>query len=127
MKNIRSALAAGLLLFGGAMVASAQQTTGAAPAPGHGTHAKRAHGPRNPALNGMTLSAAEKANIKAVRSKYAPQLRNARGSQMTADQRAQAKQLRLSEQNEIRSALSPANQAKFDANVARMRKRRQAH
>ena len=126
MNHIRSALAAGLLVFGGAVVASAQQATGATPAPRHQAHAQQAgrqRGPGSPFLKGITLTSAEKANIKNVHAKYAQQLKALRGPNATAEQRAQAKQLMLSERNELRGALSAENQAKFDANVARFQAR----
>jgi protein CpxP len=98
-------------------------------------------------FKGITLSDAEKANLKAVREKYAtqqkalreqfkPQMQAAREArqkgdtaalrdlwQKSAGQREQAKQLMLAERNDLRSALTPANQATFDTNVAALQKR----
>src|SRR5215211_6048119 len=87
MNNIRTAIATTMVLIGGAAIASAQQ--GPPVAQGHGQHGargQRAHGapgrqglgPRKPGgqfLRGITLSDAEKANIKNVHAKYAPQMK----------------------------------------------------
>ena len=144
MSHIRSTLAAALLTFGGAAVASAQQPT-PAPAPhAHGmAPGMRRQGPgRNPLLRGITLSDAEKANLKSVDAKHAaemkalreqnkPQMEAMRAARQRGDtaalralwdksqgQRDQMKQLMLSQRNDVRAALSAENQAKFDANAA---------
>ena len=113
---------------------------------GRGGFGKRSDG----ALRGMTLSDTEKANLKAVREKYAPQMkalreqfktsheamRSAKKRGDTAAVRALAKenatarreamqQLATVQRTDIRSALSAENQAKFDANVERMKTRKQ--
>ena len=78
--KIRYALTGALLLVGGATIASAQQPT----TPPKGMHGM--HGPgmggmmgerglRGQLFKGITLSDAEKANIKAVQTKYAPQMK----------------------------------------------------
>lgn len=126
MKNIQSALVAGLLVFGGAVVASAQQPaqTPAPQAQGQYAKGKRAEGPRkhrDQGLKGLKLSAAEKANIKSVRAKYAPQLKALRAQGKSDATRQQAMQLMQSERADIRAALSPENQAKFDANATQMK------
>jgi len=129
MKNIRSALAAGLLVIGGAAVASAQQTQ--SPAPRQQAHAQRsAHrrGMGGQFLRGIQLSAAEKANIKAVHQKYAAQMKTLRaqhqqGQQPTDAERTQMRQLMTAQRNDLRGALSPENQAKFDANIAKVKVR----
>jgi Spy/CpxP family protein refolding chaperone len=152
MINIRYALTGALLLMGSATLASAQQST--QPQGAHGKHA-RAHGMMGMMggpgarglLKGITLSDAEKANLKVVREKYAaqqkalreqfkPQMQAAREArqrgdtvalkelwQKSAGQREQTKQLMLAERNDLRAALTPANQTKFDANVAELQKR----
>lgn len=157
MINIRSTLAAAALVFGGAVVATAQQPT---PAPAQGAHqqgagrAARIHkGQFRPAairhqlFKGIALSDAEKANVKNVRAKYAtqmkavreqlkPQIQAAREArqrgdtaaleamwQKSADEREQIKTLLASEKNDLRAALTPANQAKFDANVKQLEQR----
>jgi Spy/CpxP family protein refolding chaperone len=147
MFNIRSALAT-LLVVGGAVSVRAQQP--ARPAQPNAKHQMRG-GPGMDAeralLRGITLSDAEKANLKSVRSKYEPQAKAIRDrfqplhEQMraarqrgdtaafkslmaqTSGEREQTRSLMTSERADIRSALTPANQAKFDANAATMKKR----
>ena len=159
MTHIRSTIVAGLLVFGGAAIASAQQSTPATtPAPQaqqHAHHAMRARGKRGmfarnirrQLFKGITLSDAEKANLKAVQAKYAPQMKALRAQlkpqlaaarearqhgdtaalkQMwskSAAQREQIKKLLESERGDLRAALAPADQAKFDANVKRVEQR----
>ena len=129
MTHIRSTIVAALLVFGGAAIASAQEPTPPAPQTAtpqaqqvhrgpHARHARRAHGlvrnVRHQLFKGITLSDAEKANLKSVHAKYAPRMKA---------QRAQIKQLLESERNDVRGALTPADQAKFDANVKQLRER----
>ena len=154
MINIRLALAAAAVSVGGATLAFAQQST--APQDVHRNHVMRpdsahrmkgARGLRGQLFKGITLSDAEKANLKAVRTKYSaqaktlreqakPQLQAARAARQRGDtaavkeiwqksvaQRDQTKQLLIAQRNELRAALTPANQAKFDANVAAFEKR----
>jgi len=147
MINIRYALTGAMLLIGSATLASAQQPTH--PHAARGKHAQGAHGMMGARglFKGITLSDAEKANLKAVRTKYAsqqkalreqfkPQMQAARDARQRGDtaalkalweksagQREQTKQLMLAERNELRAGLTPANQATFDANVAAMQKR----
>ena len=155
MINIRSTLAAAAFVFGGAVLAAAQQPT---PAPGaHQQRAGRAarnhrgqFGPaalRHQLFKGITLSDAEKANVKNVQAKYAsqmkavreqlkPQIQAAREArqrgdtaalksmrQKSAAEREQIKTLFESERNDLRAALTPENQAKFDANVKQLEQR----
>ena len=150
MLNIRYALTGAMLLIGSATLASAQQPTH--PQAARGKHAQGAHGMMGGQgarglFKGITLSDAEKANLKAVRGKYAtqqkalreqfkPQMQAARDARQRGDsaalkalweksagQREQTKQLMLAERNDLRAALTPANQTTFDANVAAMQKR----
>jgi hypothetical protein len=151
MKHIRSALAAGLLAIGSAAVASAQAPATVPQTHGpHGAHAK-ARGLERGLLKGISLSATEKANLKTVRAKYAPQMkalreqnkpeaeamRAARQRGDTAAvralrekdapqrqaERAQAQKLFQAERADLRAALAPANQAKFDANAQQLQQR----
>ena len=160
MKNIRFALVAAVLAAGTAAVASAQQ---APPAQVQGAHVRGAHGARKAGpgrpggqfLKGIQLSAAEKANLKNVNAKYAPQMKALREQskpqmqamrdarqrgdtaavrtlrQQAMSQRGQQmqgqKQLFEAQRNDLRNALSPANQAKFDANVAQAQQRMAKH
>jgi hypothetical protein len=96
-------------------------------------------------LRGIKLSDAEKASLKSVHAKYASQLkaireqakpkageaRPVRGDtaamrarwEKNAPLRDQMKTLALAERADIRAALAPANQAKFDANVKQVQDR----
>jgi len=157
MTHFRSALAAGLLVVGGAVVASAQQAPPAAR--GHARHGQMAQradsahrGPgmrnmRGQLFKGITLSDAEKANIKNVHTKYASQMKALREQlkpqmdaarearqrgdtaalkamwQKSAAQREQTKTLLQAERNDLRAALTPENQVKFDANVQQLEQR----
>lgn len=157
MTHIRSALAAGLLVIGSAVVATAQQTPPAGR--GHGRHGqmdqradstRRGFGAKNirgQLFKGITLSDAEKANIKTVHQKYAsqmkalreqfkPQMDAAREARQRGDtaalkgmweksgaQREQTKKLLEAERNDLRAALTPENQVKFDANVKQFEQR----
>jgi Spy/CpxP family protein refolding chaperone len=129
MNHIRSALAAGLLVFGAAAVASAQQGTPApvpqAQAQG-GQHAKGEWGGRRRGgalLKGISLSAAEKANLKGVHQKYAAQMKALRAQPQSDARREQMKQLMTAERNDTLGALAPENRAKFDANITQMEQR----
>ncbi|MDB4874744.1 MAG: hypothetical protein JWM41_1190 [Gemmatimonadetes bacterium] len=126
MTHIRSALAAGMLLFGSAMVASAQAPQTTVPqAQAEGQHAKGEWGNKRGSqlMKGISLSAAEKANVKSVHEKYAPQMKALRAQPKSDATREQAKQLMTAERTDLRNALSSANQAKFDANVAQFQQR----
>ncbi|HEY4215551.1 MAG TPA: Spy/CpxP family protein refolding chaperone [Gemmatimonadaceae bacterium] len=144
MTHIRSALAAALFTFGAAAVASAQSTTPATQAPARAQHQRGPGRHRHGAqalLKGISLSDAEKANLKNVRGKYEtqfktlrqqnkPQMQAMRDARQRGDTatmnalreknagtRQQSKQLMQAERADFRSALSPENQTKFDANV----------
>jgi Spy/CpxP family protein refolding chaperone len=148
MLNIRSALV-GLLALGAAAAVGAQQP--AAPAPqAHAKHGMRGgpgRGAEGMLMHGITLSDAEKANVKAVNAKYESQFKalrkqyqpqdqqlraaHQRGDtaavrslmQQTAGQRDQMRSLMETQRTDLRNALTPDNQAKFDANVATMKQR----
>src|SRR4051794_34929756 len=83
MKHIQSVVVAGLLAFGSAGVAAAQTAqvpqAPQARAEHAGTHAGKYARPgrrgESALLRGIQLSATEKANIKNVNAKYAPQLK----------------------------------------------------
>ncbi len=98
-------------------------------------------------LRGITLSDGEKANLKAVHAKYASQMKaireqykpqhdQIRAARQRGDtaairslmaqnsgERDQTRSLMTAERNDLRGALTPENQAKFDANAATMKKR----
>ena len=97
---------------------------------------------------GLKLSDTEKAKLKAIRTKYAPEQKQLRESMKPAMQEARAarqkgdsvaakaafdrtkdgrdkmKALMDRERGEIRSALTPENQKQFDANVQKFAQRR---
>jgi periplasmic protein CpxP/Spy len=149
MIHIRSALAAAMLVVGGAAIAAAQQTTPTTPPRAHGQHMRQGFGPgmRGHLFKGITLSDAEKSNLKNVQAKYAPQMKAlreqfkpqmqaARAARQRGDtaalktmwknsaaQREQTKKLLEAERNDLRAALTPENQVKFDANVKQFEQR----
>lgn len=146
MARIRTALAAVMLVVGSAAIAAAQQTPPASSPRAHGQHMRQGLGPgmRGQLFKGITLSDAEKANIKSVQAKYAPQMKALREQfkpqmeaarqarqrgdtaalkamrQNSAAQREQTKKLLDAERNDLRAALTPENQVKFDANVKQL-------
>jgi Spy/CpxP family protein refolding chaperone len=143
MRHIRTALAAAMLVAGSAAIAAAQQTPPASAQGAHGQRMRQGFGPgmRGQLFKGITLSDVEKANIKSVQAKYAPQMKSLRAQfkpqmeaarearqrgdtaalktmwQNSAAQREQTKKLLDAERNDLRGALTPENQVKFDANV----------
>jgi Spy/CpxP family protein refolding chaperone len=147
----RYALTGALLLMGSATLASAQQPTPPQGTPGVHAGARRgmmaARRLHGQLFKGITLSDAEKSNIKNVRTKYAlqtkalreqmkPQMQAARAARQRGDsaalkelwqkssaQREQVRQLMLAQQNDVRASLTPANQATFDTNAAALKKR----
>ena len=145
MQSVRSLFVAGSLLLTAIAVVPAQQPT-PAPAsdarvrprgvrPGRGKQFDKA------LLRGITLSDAERTNLQAVRAKYGAQRQTLRTQLHTQAQTARAARergdtaalrsirtnvvserqaLMRAERNDIRNALTPANQAKFDANLKRV-------
>ena len=92
----------------------------------------------------MTLSDVEKTNLQAVRAKYATQrqtlhtqlrtqAQNAKAARQRGDTAAlrsiraslqtERQTLAQAERNDVRNALTPANQAKFDSNLKRVEAR----
>jgi Spy/CpxP family protein refolding chaperone len=153
MTHFRSTLVAALLTFGAAAVASAQATNPAPQNTARAQHQKgpgRHHGDRA-MLKGISLTDGEKANLKNVQAKYATQMKALREQskpqsqamrdarqrgdtaavramrEKNAPQRQQAKQLLDAQRAEFRSALSPENQAKFDANLQQAKARMAKH
>jgi Spy/CpxP family protein refolding chaperone len=152
MQSMRITLAA-LLVFGAATAAAAQQAQPSTPR-AHGARGKMGPGPGRGMragaglLRGITLSDAEKTNLKAVHEKYAPQMKALREqfkpqseAMRAARQRGDTaavrtlwekngpaerdafKKLADAQRNDLRAALSAANQTKFDANAAKLQKR----
>ena len=159
MKDIRTAIAAIALVVGGAVVAAAQQP---AQTPSPRAHQRgmqdstrkhfggRGFGPgamQKQLFKGITLSDAEKTNIKNVHTKYEaqmkalreqfkPQMKAARQARQRGDtaalknlwaqtsaQREQTKKLLEAERNDLRGALAAEHRAQFDANVKQLEQR----
>ena len=156
MKDIRTAIAAIALVVGGAVVAAAQQPTQTPRAHKAAQDSTRKHfgrrgfGPgamQKQLFKGITLSDAEKTNIKNVHTKYEaqmkalregfkPQMQAARQARQRGDtaalktlwaqtsaQREQTKKLLEAERNDLRVALAPEHRAQFDANVKQLEQR----
>jgi hypothetical protein len=146
VQSIRSLIAVGSLLVSAGAIVPAQQPT-QTPTPRAYT-ARFARGHRKAAakalLRGITLSDAERCNLQAVRAKYGPQMKtlqtqlrshaqNLRAARQRGDTAVvrsiranvvtQRQQLMQGERSDLRGALSPDNQAKFDANVKRLQTR----
>jgi len=158
VKDIRTAIGAIALVVGSAVVAAAQQQ---AQAPAHREHqgaaqdstrrfGRRGFGPgamQKRLFKGITLSDAEKTNVKNVHAKYQaqnkalreqfkPQMEAARAARQRGDtaalknlwaqtsaQREQSKRLLEAERNDLRAALTPEHRAQFDANVKQLEQR----
>ena len=158
MKDIRTAIAAIALVVGGAVVAVAQPPAQTPSPRAHQRDAqdstrhfgRRGFGPgamQKQLFKGITLSDAEKTNIKNVHTKYeaqmkalreqfTPQMKAAREARQRGDtaalrnlwsqtsaQREQTKKLLEAERNDLRVALAPEHRAQFDANVKQLEQR----
>lgn len=144
MKKIRLIAFAISSLVAAAPFAGAQVASRAPSAAGAARQADRGvgrGGKKQGLLRGLKLSAAEKANVKSVHAKYSAQTKPMRESLRSAMQEARADRQKGDtaaaravmdrtknsrealrgvmerERSEMRSALSPANQKQFDANV----------
>jgi protein CpxP len=132
--------------------ASFAQAQSAAPAPQAGRHGMRGgmegERGRGGMLKGIKLSDAEKAKLKDIRGKYAPEQKKLFESMKPAMQEARALRqkgdtagaravlernkagrdqftaLREREQADVRAALTPDNQKQYDANVQQLAQRR---
>jgi Spy/CpxP family protein refolding chaperone len=148
VKSVRSLIVAGSLLLSAVAVVPAQQPTPTPPVPPvPGARPRKMVRPRRgkqfdkALLRGVTLSDTERTNLQAVRAKYAAQRQTlrmqlrtnaetARAARQRGDTAAlrsirgnvvsQRKALAQAERNDVRSALTPANQTKFDANLRRV-------
>jgi Spy/CpxP family protein refolding chaperone len=138
---------AGILAVG--TIAQAQSTTTQPQQQRHATtrDVRGGHG-RSGLLRGITLSDAEKTQMKAVRTKYGAEAKSLRESmrpamqelrtarqkrdsaavraawERTAGERQKLQALKQQERAEIRSALTPEHQTVFDANAKTMEQRR---
>jgi len=138
---------AGILAVG--TIAQAQSTTTQPRQHRHSTQRDvRGGRGRSGLLRGITLSDAEKTQMKAVRTKYAAEAKSIRESmrpamqevrtarqkrdsaavraawQRTAGERQKLQALRQQQQADIRSALTPEHQKVFDANAKTLEQRR---
>jgi Spy/CpxP family protein refolding chaperone len=141
MKKIRLIAFAISSLVAAAPFAGAQAVSRAPSAAGAARQGGGRGGKHEGLLRGLKLSAAERSNVKAVHAKYSAQSKQIRESLRPAMQEARADRQKGDtaaaravfdrtknsrealrgvmerEHNEIRAALSPANQKQFDANV----------
>lgn len=139
LKLIRALFVVGSLLATAVATVPAQQPAPAVKHAGKLAGGKRRRGDKA-LLRGIVLSDAERANIQSVRAKYGRQMKtlrtgartlsqNVRAARQRGDtaalrsarssvhaQRQQVRALEQSERNDLRGALAPQNQAKFDAN-----------
>lgn len=144
MSRIRMALLAATAVVGMASLASAQ---GMGPGGGGGMRGARApagtpgtrqgmgpgmhQGPgpdHGPALQGITLTAQQRAQLQGVDDRYRLQMRTlmqeARTAGTPVDQ-ARMTQLRAQHHAEVRALLTPEQRKLFDANSARLQQQRQ--
>jgi Spy/CpxP family protein refolding chaperone len=127
MKAIRIATLAAALCVGMTSVAAAQSTE---PQQGQG-EARRGGGMGGTLLKDITLTDAQKAQVKAIRDKYVPQLMELRKAEQatgTRDEagRAKATDIMNKQAAEIRAILTADQQVTFDKNLAEMKARMEA-
>jgi Spy/CpxP family protein refolding chaperone len=125
MKVIRIATLAAALCAGITSVAAAQGTEPPQQGQGQG-EMRRGGGMGGQLLKDITLTDAQKAQVKAIREKYAPQqieLRKSAQAVGGADEvtRAKIADLRQKQAAEIRAILTADQQAQFDKNLAEMK------
>ena len=123
MKVIRIATLAAALCVGITSAAAAQGTE--PPQQGQG-EMRRGGGMGGQLLKDINLTDAQKAQVKAIREKYAPQQLELRKSAQAvggADEATRAKiaDLRQKQAAEIRAILTADQQAQFDKNLAEMK------
>jgi Spy/CpxP family protein refolding chaperone len=123
MKVIRIATLAATLCVGMTSVAAAQSTE---PQQGQGQGEARRGGMGGTLLKDITLTDAQKAQVKAIRDKYVPQLMELRKAEQatgTRDEasRAKATDIMNKQAAEIRAILTADQQATFDKNLAEMK------
>jgi Spy/CpxP family protein refolding chaperone len=123
MKVIRIATLAAALCVGITSAAAAQGTE--PPKQGQG-EMRRGGGMGGQLLKDINLTDAQKAQVKAIREKYAPQqleLRKSAEAVGGADEATRAKiaDLRQKQAAEIRTILTADQQAQFDKNLAEMK------
>lgn len=148
MIRIRS-VALGLAILAGSAVAAGAQTTTPPAGQQHRAHGAWKQGGQHGMMgrrlfNGIDLTADQKAQIKQIHEKYRGEMRAQFGAaqkgaqgdvqgarrerpQLTPEQRQQMRAQHEREMAEIRGVLTPAQQQRFDANVADMKAQREAH
>jgi Spy/CpxP family protein refolding chaperone len=130
MKAIRIVTLAAALCVGMTSVAAAQSTEPAQQGQGQG-EARRGGGMGQWLLKDITLTDAQKAQIKTIRDKYVPQLMELRKADQatgTKDEanRAKAADIMNKQAAEIRAILTADQQVTFDKNLAEMKARMEA-
>ena len=127
MKAIRIATLAAALCVGMTSIAAAQDPQPAQPQ----GEARRGGGMGGMLLKDITLTDAQKAQIKTIRDKYVPQqmeLRKAAQATGVVDDATRAKMsdLQTKQAAEIRAILTADQQTQFDKNLAEMKARMDA-
>ena len=126
MKVIRIATLVAALCVGMTTVAAAQSTD-----PQQGQSEARGRGMGGMLLKDITLTDAQKAQVKTIRDKYVPQqmeLRKAAQATGSFDDATRAKMMDLQTKQaaEIRAILTADQQTQFDKNMAEMKARMDA-
>jgi Spy/CpxP family protein refolding chaperone len=127
MKVIRIATLAAALCVGMTTIAAAQSTE---PAQGQG-EARRGGGMGGMLLKDITLTDAQKAQVKTIRDKYVPQQMELRKSaqatgSMDEATRTKMMDLQTKQSAEIREVLTADQRTQFDKNLADMKARMEA-
>ncbi len=81
------------------------------------------HKHKHPLFRGITLTTDQRSQLKAIRAKYRPQIREARQN----NDRATIKQLHGQMVGEARGVLTPDQQTQFDNNLQALKARKKAH
>ena len=130
MKAIRIATLAAALCVGITSVAAAQGTE--PPQQGQGQGEARRGGMGGMLLNGITLTDAQKNQVKTIREKYLPQQMELRKSAQAVGgppdeaTRAKMQDLQTKQAAEIRAVLTADQQATFDKNLAEIKAKMEA-
>jgi Spy/CpxP family protein refolding chaperone len=130
MKAIRIATLAAALCVGMTSVAAAQGTEPPQQGQGQG-EARRGGGMGGMLLKDITLTDAQKAQVKTIREKYLPQQMELRKSAQATGSyddatRAKMADLQTKQAAEIRAILTADQQVTFDKNLAEMKARMEA-
>ena len=129
MKAIRIATLAGALCVGMTSIAAAQSTE---PAPQGQGEGRRGGGMGGMLLKDITLTDAQKDQVKTIREKYLPQQMELRKAAQAVggppDEATRTKMMELQTRQaaEIRAVLTADQQAQFDKNLAEMKSRMDA-